>query len=61
MANGEIALFEQFLRLSHCFQKSSAVEASESFYMWKRVKRTKMVLHVFERFENDLKSEALTR
>ena len=28
--NGEIARYEQFLLLSQCFQKSSAVDASES-------------------------------
>ena len=33
----EIACFEQFLRLSQSFQKSSAAEASESVYMWERV------------------------
>ena len=32
--------FEQFLLLSQYFQKSSAQEASESFYMWERVKKT---------------------
>ena len=39
VAKGEIARFEQFIRLSLCFQKSSAAEASESVYMWKRVKQ----------------------
>ena len=29
-AKGEIARFEQFLLLSHCFQKSSAAKASET-------------------------------
>ena len=38
MVKGEIAGFEQFLPLSQCFQKSSATEASESIYMWERVK-----------------------
>ena len=31
---GDIAHFEQFLLLSQYFQKSSAVDASESFFMW---------------------------
>ena len=29
--------FEQLLLLSKCFQKLSAVEVSESVYMWERV------------------------
>ena len=37
MAKGEIARFEKNLLLSQCFQKSSAAEVSESFYMWERV------------------------
>ena len=37
-AKGEIARFEQFLLLSKCFQQSSGAEASESLYMWERVK-----------------------
>ena len=38
MAKEEIARFEQFLLLFQCFQKSSAAEASESVYLWERVK-----------------------
>ena len=38
MGKGEIPCFEQFLLLSKCFQKSSAAEASESVYMWERIK-----------------------
>ena len=38
VAKGGIACFEQFLLLSQCFQKSSAADASESVYMWERVK-----------------------
>ena len=37
-AKGEIAYYEQYLPLSQCFQKWSAAEASESIYMWRRVK-----------------------
>ena len=37
MPKGEIAHYEQFLLLPQCFQKSSAVEMSESVYMWERV------------------------
>ena len=37
MAEVEIAHYEQFLLLPHCFQKSSAAEASESVYIWERV------------------------
>ena len=33
MAKRETARFDQFLRLSQCFQMSSAAEASESVYM----------------------------
>ena len=39
MTNEEIARFEQFLPLSQCSQISPAAEASESVYMWERVKR----------------------
>ena len=39
MAKGEIAHFEQFLLLSQCFQKLSAVDASECVYKWERVKK----------------------
>ena len=38
MANGEIAHYEQFIHLPQCFQKLSAADASESIYMWERVK-----------------------
>ena len=38
VAKGEIACFEQFLLLTHCFQKFSAAEASESVCRWERVK-----------------------
>ena len=38
VAKGEIAHYEQFLLLQHCFQKSSAAEASESVYMSERDK-----------------------
>ena len=34
VAKGEIAHHEQFHLLPQCFQKPSAVEASESFCMW---------------------------
>ena len=37
MAKGEIAHHEQFLISPQCFQKSSALEASESVCMRKRV------------------------
>ena len=40
IAKGEIARFEQFLLLSKCFQYASAAEATESVYMWERVKRS---------------------
>ena len=35
VAKVEIACFEQFLRLSQCFQRLSAAEATASVYMWK--------------------------
>ena len=38
VAKGKIAHNEQFILLSQYFQKSSAVEASESICMWERVK-----------------------
>ena len=38
VAKGEIACFEQLLLLSQYFQKSSAVEASESVYILESVK-----------------------
>ena len=38
MTNGEIARLEQFPLLPHCFQNSSAAEASETVYMRERVK-----------------------
>ena len=41
VSKGEIAHYahyEQFHLLKKCFQKSSAAEASESVYMWERVK-----------------------
>ena len=34
VANGQIALHEQFLLLPQCFKMSSAAEASESVYVW---------------------------
>ena len=34
VANGEIAHYEQFFHLPQCFQRSSAVDASESFCMF---------------------------
>ena len=37
VAKGEIARSKQFLLSSQCFQKSSATEASKSFYMWERI------------------------
>ena len=45
MAKAEIACFDNFLLLSQYFQKSSAAEASESVYMWKRVKALVTSLH----------------
>ena len=39
MAKGDIAHYEQYLLLPQLFQKSSAAEASESIFMWERVKR----------------------
>ena len=39
VVKGEIARFGQFFLLSQCYQKSSAAEASESIYMWERVKK----------------------
>ena len=44
MAKGEIARFEQFLLLSQCFQKSSAVDASKCMY---RLERVNSFLHPF--------------
>ena len=38
VAKVEIPCFEQFLLLSHCFQKLSAAGASECVYIWERVK-----------------------
>ena len=37
VANGEIALFVEFLLLPQCFQTSSAAEVSETGYVWERV------------------------
>ena len=39
LAEGEMALLEQFLFLPQCFQKSTAAEKSESVCMWERVKK----------------------
>ena len=41
VATEEIDRFEQFLHLSQCFQKLSSAEASESVFMWERIKTTK--------------------
>ena len=38
VVKGEIARFEQYFLLSQCIQKLSAAEASESAYIWERVK-----------------------
>ena len=38
VAKGEIARFQQFLHLPHCFQKSSAADASKCVCKWERVK-----------------------
>ena len=38
VANGEIAHYEHFFLLPQLFQKSSTAEASESGYIWERVK-----------------------
>ena len=38
MAKGEIARFEQFLLCHYVFEKPSATEASESVFMWERIK-----------------------
>ena len=45
-AKGEIASFEQFLLLPQCSQKSSAAEASESIYIWERVK---IIIEIFNK------------
>ena len=37
VTEGEFAYFEQYLLLSHVFQKSSAAEVSELVYMWERI------------------------
>ena len=47
LANGEIAHLEPFLLLPTCFQKSSAAEASESVYMWERVKVILLLYHSY--------------
>ena len=38
MTNGEIACFEQFFLFSLCLQMPSAADASESVYMWERLR-----------------------
>ena len=38
VVKGEIAHYKQFLLLTHCFQKSSAADVSESICRWERVK-----------------------
>ena len=38
VSKGEIARFEQFIRLSLCFKKPYSTEASESVFMRKSVK-----------------------
>ena len=48
MANEEIGNYEQFLLLPLCFQKSSAVDASESIYMWERVKGKELNLSILD-------------
>ena len=37
LAKGEIARFEEFLILSHCFQILSADEVSKCVYKWERI------------------------
>ena len=48
MVKGEIARFEQFLLLSQGFQKSSAAEASENIYTWKRVNDVSLNFNALE-------------
>ena len=49
VTKGEIAHLEQFLLLSHCFQKSprALVTTSESINMWERVKDTSLIESAF--------------
>ena len=42
----EIARFEQFLILSQCFQKSSAADAPECVYKWKRINALGLQINV---------------
>ena len=61
MEKGEIANFEQFFLLSHCFQKSSAAKASKCVYRWERVKMNyvyMLSLSVYNDYEQN-RTEAL--
>ena len=46
VAKGEIANHEHLLLVTQCFQKSSAVEASESICMRKKTNKKCLHLHV---------------
>ena len=51
VVKGEIAHHEQFVLFPQCFQKLSTTEASESVYLWERVKYACHYLFLLELIE----------
>ena len=56
----KIAHYEQYLNLSQCFQKSSAVDASKSVYKWERVKLFGMTRPGAEPLSSSSQADVLT-